>query len=57
MTLHQKITPAQAKAVQSADAVLKSAMAYHTAKTQPLVDLRALSAIEEMYTYFGGDRA
>ena len=57
MTLQQTITTANAQAVKAADAVLKAAVGYHTTSAKPKVELAALTAIEEMYTYYGGDRA
>lgn len=57
MTLLKPLNTAQAEAVKTANAVLKAAHGYHTVAAKPAVSLCELSAVEEMYSYYGADRA
>lgn len=57
MTLQLPLDPAQAQAVKAAEAAIKASAGYHRATAKPNMRLRDLSAVEEMYSYYGADRA
>ncbi|MFE3839369.1 hypothetical protein [Pseudogemmobacter sonorensis] len=61
MSVQQALKTAEAQPVNAAlvEAAANASVVYHSAEREILrhVELRSLSAVEQMYTYFGADLA